>query len=77
MEDILYQKLIRIIIVERGERRGERDLILFLSTGGGTVQFDSDDECTDFVHLFFPHCSKHIPSCSKVQNDQVKVKRVL
>ena len=45
---------------------------LFLSTGGGTVQFNSDDECTDFVHLFFPHCRQHIPSCSKVQNDQVK-----
>ena len=44
----------------------------FLS-GGGTVQFDSDDDCTNFVHLFFPNCSEHIPSCSKVQNDQVNI----
>ena len=41
--------------------------------GGGTVQFDSDDDCTNFVHLFFPNCSEHIPSCSKVQNDQVNI----
>ena len=40
--------------------------------GGGTVKFDSDHECTDFVHLFFPNCSEHIPSCFKVQKDQVK-----
>ena len=44
----------------------------FLS-GGGTVQFGSDDDCTNFVHLFFPNCSEHIPSCSKVQNDQVSI----
>ena len=44
----------------------------FLS-GGGTVQFGSDDDCTNFVHLFFPNCSEHIPSCSKVQNDQVNI----
>ena len=31
--------------------------------------FDSDDECTEFVHLFFRDCKEYIPSCNSVQKD--------
>ena len=38
-----------------------------LSSGHGSVSFDSDQDCTDFVHSFFPDCKPYLSSCSQVQ----------
>ena len=37
-----------------------------LSSGHGSVSFDSDQDCTDFVHSFFPDCKPYLSSCSQV-----------
>ena len=42
-----------------------------LANGGKmSYAFDSDKECTEFVHLFFRDCKEYIPSCNAVQKDQ-------
>jgi hypothetical protein len=37
-----------------------------LSSGHGSVSFDSDRDCTQFVHSFFPACRRYLSSCSQV-----------
>ena len=37
-----------------------------LSSGHGSVSFDSDSDCTAFVHSFFPACEPYLVSCSQV-----------
>ena len=41
------------------------------------IGFESDEDCTDFVHIFFKHCRVHIPSCSLVRLNQDKALPVL
>ena len=37
-----------------------------LSSGHGSVSFDSDRDCTDFVHSYFPSCKTYLSSCGEV-----------
>ena len=39
-----------------------------LSTPDETMDFDSDADCTAFVHHLFPKCSRLIPSCDTARN---------
>ena len=49
-----------------------------LKSGRGTITFDSDEECTTFVHTFFSRCKGYIPTCKKVrEGDRSQAKLVL
>ena len=49
-----------------------------LKSGRGTIRFDSDNECTTFVHTFFSRCKTYIPSCQNVrEGDRSQAKLVL
>ena len=49
-----------------------------LKSGRGTVHFETDRECTTFVHTFFSRCKNYIPSCSEVrEGDRSKATLVL
>ena len=49
-----------------------------LKSGRGTIQFKSDEECTEFVHTFFSKCKKHITTCKNVrEGDRSQAKLVL
>ena len=49
-----------------------------LKSGRGTIQFQSDEECTDFVHTFFSKCKKYISTCKNVrEGDRSQAKLVL
>ena len=49
-----------------------------LKSGRGTIQFQSDEECTDFVHTFFSKCKKYITTCKNVrEGDRSQAKLVL
>ena len=41
-----------------------------LKSGRGTLQFQTDAECTTFVHTFFAHCKNYIPSCQQVRDGE-------
>ena len=38
-----------------------------LSTPDETMDFDSDADCTAFVHHLFPKCRKLVPSCDRAR----------
>ncbi|TRY68522.1 hypothetical protein TCAL_14213 [Tigriopus californicus] len=41
-----------------------------LSAGSqGQVSFDTDKECTEFVHIFFSDCKRYVESCAAVQGN--------
>lgn len=41
-----------------------------LSAGSqGQVSFDTDKECTEFVHIFFSDCKRYVDSCAAVQGN--------
>ena len=49
-----------------------------LKSGRGTIQFKSDEECTEFVHTFFSKCKKYITTCKDVrEGDRSNAKLVL
>ena len=58
---------------------GDTASISPLGPGGiGALDFESDEECTEFVHLFFSECQSLVPSCTKVlEGGQVKAVPVL
>ena len=44
-----------------------------LSSGHGSVSFDSDQDCTNFVHSFFPDCKPYLSSCSQVGQKLLRI----
>jgi hypothetical protein len=49
-----------------------------LKSGRGTISFESDEDCTTFVHTFFLKCKSYITSCKNVrEGDREQAKLVL
>ena len=56
-----------VCLVTRYPQTRTLNLATTLSSGRGSVVFHSDQECTDFVHQFFPMCGQFLTSCNEVQ----------